>query len=86
MQLTKEQAVARIVAETPLSEGDVQGLLDCSPDELALIFQAINDRHQGIPRSTWDIVLEVLKVCADVAGLVLPLEGAIAGAVSLGKL
>ena len=84
--MTREEAVAKIVAAGTFSGPDMDGLLDCSPPELALIVQTIHDRALSPPKSAWDYVVEVFGDCVAVADVVIPLTGAIAGLYGLGKL
>ena len=84
--MTREEAVAKIVALTPMSEPDINGLLDCSPEELALIVQSIKDRGVMPDRSAWDVVVTVLGACVSVANVVIPLTGAISGIYGVAKL
>jgi len=86
LQLTREEAVAKVVALTSMSEADINGLLDCSPDELALIVQSIKDRGLMPSRSAWDEVMTILGACVAVANLVIPLTGAISGVYGLTQL
>lgn len=86
MQLSREEAVAKIVATTPLSQADIDGLLDCNPEELALIIQSIKDRGVMPSASAWDVVKDILGACVDVADVLLPITGAIAGVYGIAHL
>lgn len=87
--MTREDAVAQIVAKTPppgLSEADVNGILDCSPDELALLVQSHKDSGAMPSASAWDVFLEIAGGCVAVANVVIPITGALAGVYGIAKL
>ncbi len=84
--MTREDAVAQILALTPLTDAEVNGLLDCSSDELSLLVASVKGRGAMPTVSTWDVVVAILKGCAETAGLVIPIVGAISGVYGLGKL
>jgi hypothetical protein len=87
LQLTKDQAVVALVQLIPnSSEQDVRAFLACSDAERSLIIQSLKDAQIMPGPSAWDRVLGILRACADLAGLVLPIEGAIVSTYGLTRL
>lgn len=81
--LTRDEAIAAISAATPLSPQDLDGFLACTDEERAALIQAYKDAGTMPSASAWDVVLDILKVCADLAALIIPITGAITGVYSL---
>jgi len=87
--VTRDEATAAITAACPwLAPTDLDAFLapETSDEERAAIVSAY--RGAGVPAegpSSWDTVLGVLKVCADVAGMVLPLIGVVQAVYGLAK-
>jgi hypothetical protein len=85
--VTREDAVAAIVDVTPLTRADLEGFLACTDEERAELVAAYRDAGKMPSASAWDVVIDVLKTCVELAGIVSPLVGviqnvfAIAGAV-----
>lgn len=81
--MTKDGAIALITAQqTALTAQDVEDLAACSPDECAELVRSYNDLRKPGP-DAWAVVLAIFKECADLANLIVPLEGAIQGAVGI---
>jgi hypothetical protein len=81
--LSREEAIALIVAVTPLSAADMEGFLACTPEEQAVLVQAYRDAGTMPDPSAWDRVVAVLSQCAELAGLVLPILGVVSGVFAL---
>ena len=75
MQL--EDAIARIVLVTPLSPDDMRGFLACTDEEKAVLVEAYRVSGKMPSKSAWAIVLDVLRLCDDAAGIIAPIAGAI---------
>jgi len=83
--LSVDEAVALISTETRLSVQDARDLLACSDDERALLIQTYKNAGTMPTASSWDKVFAILGVCAEVAGIVVPMTGAVQAIYSLGK-
>ena len=87
MTRTREEAVAAIVSAVPaLTPSDIDGFLACTDDERQLIIQSYRDAGVMPKASAWDVVLDILKTCAEVAALVIPITAAIQGVYGVGAL
>lgn len=73
--LSRADAIAAIVARTPLSAADIEGFLACSDAERAELIAAYRDSEKMPSLSAWDVFLAGLKLCAELAGYVLPIQG-----------
>jgi hypothetical protein len=84
--VNREDAIAQIVTVTQLREDDLVGFLACSPEEQQVLIAAY--RRAGImpSASSWGIVLDILKECAELAELVTPIGGAVQLVFQLAKL
>lgn len=83
--MTKDDAIAAILArQNALSAQDIEDLAACSPTELGELVSAMNDLRQPGP-DAWAVVLSVFKEVAELANLIIPLEGAIQGAVGIAQ-
>lgn len=77
--MTRDDAIAQISASTKLTPSDVEDLLACSEPELRELVAAYRDADKMPGPDAWTVVLDILKVCGEVAGVVIPLTGAIQG-------
>ena len=87
-ELSVDDAVVLISAETRLTAQDVQDLMACRLESLQHLVQAYKDMNVMPEASTWDVVLKVLGMCVQVAAIVAPLAGAVSavfGVVTAGK-
>lgn len=85
--MTRAEAVVAIAKIVPTwSTARVEGFLLERPDEQAMTIQALKDSQAMPSASAWDEVLAVLKGCAELAGLVIPIAGAITGVYGVAKL
>lgn len=85
-ETTLDEAVTAIAAATSLTPDDVRDLLGCAPEELAALVEGYKNAGKMPDASTWDVVLQVLGTCVAVAGVVIPLTGAISGVYGLAHL
>lgn len=83
--MTRDEAIAAIATLTPLTASDLEGFLACSDDERRVLIETYRDAGVMPSRSAWDVVLDVLKSCAETAALVIPITGAIGGVFGLVK-
>ena len=87
--MTRDEATADITAHCPWFDiRDLNDILDPSiaPIELETIVRVY--MNAGVPAagpSSWDTFLVILKACAEVAGAVLPIVGAIQSVYGLAK-
>lgn len=81
--LTRDEAISAILAATPLSAADLDGFLACTDGERATLIQAYVTAGIMPSRSMWDVVLDILRATAELAGLVIPITGALAGVAGL---
>jgi hypothetical protein len=77
--VTREDAIAAIAGETPLTAADLEGFLACSDIERSELVAAYLDAGKMASASAWDVVIAILKECAELANVVVPLEGAVQG-------
>lgn len=84
--MTLEEAITQIATSTSLSEADVAGFLACSDEERVALITAYKGAGRMPTASAWDVVLDILKGCAEVAGLVIPIAGAVTGIYGVGRL
>lgn len=83
--MTKDDAIAAILArQNALSAQDLEDLCACSPDELAALVASYSDLRKAGP-DVWAVVLAVFSECAALANLIVPIEGAIQGAVGIAQ-
>lgn len=91
--MTRSEAIAKVAALTPLGSQDMEGFLqlvetanarhlagdDSYLEQVGLLIDTY--RRQGITpdRTAWDVVVEVLKTTAELAGYALPVLGAVEG-------
>lgn len=83
--LSVDDAVAQISAQTKMTPEDVRDFISCSDEQRQILIQTYKDSNLMPAASDWDKVLAVLLVCAQVAGIVLPMVGAINAIYGLGK-
>lgn len=77
---TKSEAIVAIVTALPtLSEEDVRGFLACTDDERSLIVQSYKDAGKVPGPDGWQIFIAIIKTCAELANLVIPITGAVQG-------
>lgn len=81
--MTPEEAIAQIVATTPLEENDVRGIMACSPEGIAALVEGYRVAGVVNERATWDKILDVLRQVSEVASIVAPIEGAVAGLIPI---
>lgn len=81
--MTRADAVAEICSRTKLTNADLEGFLACSPAEQAELVEAYRIAGVMPSASAWDVVLEVLGKCAELASLVAPIVGVVQGVFSI---
>ena len=72
-QISKEEAIARITSQTPLTRDDVLGIMACTPEQVGAVVKGYIDSGVHDAPSTWDTVVKVFTVCSAVANLVIPI-------------
>lgn len=77
--MTRDDAIAQIATVTSLTPADVLGFLECSDEERLAIFQTYYTAGMLKRQSVWDDVLAIMKECAEIAGFILPVFGAVEG-------
>lgn len=84
--MTRDEAFAAICAQCPwFSKEDLEDFLACSDDERVVLIRAYKASGVMPTASSWDTVIAVLKVCAEVAGYVLPIVGAVGAVYGVAK-
>jgi hypothetical protein len=87
MSMTKTDAIVAIVVALPaLSEDDVRGFLECTDDERALIVQSYKDAGKIPGPDGWQTFISIIRVCADLANLVIPITSAVQGVFGISAL
>ena len=80
MPLSRAEATAQIAMLVPAwSPEVVESFLRCTDEDRAAILCCLRDSQVSPPANVWTKVLEVVKDCAEIASLVIPIEGAISG-------
>ena len=81
--MTEEEMIAAIEAETPLKAEDIKGLRSCSAAEMKFLVESYLNLGLITARSTWEKVCEFLKRCSDYAALVAPLLSVVSFAIAV---
>jgi hypothetical protein len=71
--MTEEDMIAAIEAETPLKADDIKGLRKCSAAEMKFLVQGYWDLGLIRDMSTWEKIGGFLKRCSDYAAVAAPL-------------
>ena len=80
--------MAKVIATFPdIQQVQLDRLLspDLPDDERAIILQSWNDAQVIPGPDGWAVFLNILKGAADIANLVIPIEGVVQGIVSIGR-
>lgn len=75
---TRDEAIAKILAETSFPPADLEGFLACSDAERALLVQTYATANV-MTYSAWKVFLAIIGECAALANLVVPIEAAVQG-------
>ncbi len=88
MATSFEDVIVQFAAETGLSTQDVRDLLspDLTDDDRRNLLLFYKDARAPVPSSGWTKVFAIMSDCAQVAGLVIPIAGAVEGVYGLTKL
>ena len=85
--VTREDAIVQAAAAMPwLDPGDIEGLIDGSAEEQALIIASYKTAGVAPSADAWAVFLAILETCATIAGAVTGIGGAVATVYGLGKL
>jgi hypothetical protein len=84
--VTRDEAMAAILAIVPLSRPELEGFLACSDEERADLVLAYKSAGTIASPSVWSEVLAILGACDALFGLVSPLGGAVQLAYGLAHL
>jgi len=86
--VNRAEVLARVVATFPdVPPAQLDRLLSAElpDDERRVILQSWDDAKKIPGPDGWAVFMSILRACADVADLVIPIEGAVQGIVSIGK-
>jgi hypothetical protein len=76
--MTREEAIAKILVETPFPSADLEGFLACTDAERVLIIQTYATANV-MDYSAWKVFLAILAECEALVNLVIPIESAVQG-------
>jgi hypothetical protein len=87
-EVNRAELLAKVVETFPdLPHAQVDRLLSAElrDDERQIILQSWADAKKIPGPDGWAVFMQILRACADVANLVIPIEGAVQGIVSIGR-
>lgn len=85
--MTRAEALPALAALVPgWTPARVEGFLLEAPDEQAMTIQTLKDAGAMPAASGWEVFMGIVKGCVEIAEVVIPLTGAIAGVYGVGKL
>jgi len=76
--MTRDEAIAKALAETPFPPADLEGFLSCTDAERALLIQTYATANI-MTYSAWKVFLTIIAECEALANLVIPIEAAVQG-------
>jgi hypothetical protein len=85
--MDRTTVMAQVIATFPeIPQAQLDRLLsaDLPDDERAIILQSWADAKIIPGPSAWVVVLQILKLASDIASLVVPIEGAVQGIITIG--
>ena len=86
--IDKSSVIAQVVAAFPdVSEAQLSRLLspEMPDEERAIILKSWNDAKVVPGPDGWTVFLNILKASAEIANLVIPIEGALQGIANIGR-
>jgi hypothetical protein len=72
-----QAAIAELAGVTHLTTQDWADFLSCSDSEREMLVQVYKDAGWMPEPSAWVVALDIIKGCAEIASLVLPITGAV---------
>ena len=85
--MNRSAVMAQVVAACPgipIPELDRMLSGEMPESEIAVVVKSWNDAKLVPGPDGWTVFLNILKACADVADLVIPIEGAVQGVINIG--
>ncbi len=86
MSVSRADVAAQVLAAFPgVSPQQLDRMLSGAmpADEIAVVVRSWNDAKVVPGPDAWAVFLKILKACADVADLVIPVEGAVQGVIGI---